>query len=101
MGVQVLDIVWENISIEISYNSDWSNAYRDIYGHAMAHLEIRSNAGERLPITDTGYRSLFLPVPTIEEQGGPITLIQEWLNEASQSAEWKTYVESNKQLSLF
>ncbi|MCB0631595.1 MAG: hypothetical protein R2824_24055 [Saprospiraceae bacterium] len=101
MSVQVLDIVWENISIEISYNSNWSNAYCDIYGHAMGNLEIRSNAGERLPITDTGYRSLFIPVLTIEEQGGPITLIQGWLDEASQSEEWKTYVESNKQLSLF
>jgi len=92
-------ITWENIEIEILYIASKYKFYEEIYGHAMSHIEIRCN--EKLPITDTGYRSHFILEPNIREYGGVEKFIIDWLNDESKSEEWKAIKTRSDQYSLF
>lgn len=86
-------IVWEGIEIEITY------AAASIL--ARSHLELRSKNKERIPVTETGYRSEFLHQGEVEDGGGPEAYTLAWLNHMAKSAEWKAYRQSSQQLSLF
>lgn len=101
-ALQKLALVWENINIQISYNPDYSKAHKQITGERLAHLEIK--ADERLPMTETGYRSHFTAATNIETYGSSTEFVQAWLAEASQSKEWQRYKKTKaqkQQLSLF
>jgi hypothetical protein len=56
---------------------------------------------QRLPITETGYRSYFLHPDEVEAAGGPAAYVLAWLGEEAQSPKWKRHVEASRQLSLF
>lgn len=101
MSIENLTIIWNEISIDITYNNDWSKAYREIQGHSMAHLEIKSQNRQRLPITNTGYKSHFIVATEIEEYGGAAQYVCAWLDHGAQSKKWKDYERKSKQLSLF
>lgn len=92
-------IIWDNITIEITYTQSYSRVYEEIQGYPIAHLELR--ADEPLPVTETGYRSLFTPAPEIEDRGGAEAFTKAWLDSAAQYPAWQNYQEERKQLSLF
>lgn len=100
---QLCRIEWSGITIEISYTPSWSAAYREVYGDDLAHLEVRSIAPERapLPITPTGYHSLFLPRQVFEAEGGPVCYVQRWLATKANDPAWKESEHAARQLSLF
>jgi hypothetical protein len=54
-----------------------------------------------LPITGTGYRSLFVSTLRVQEAGGPVSLVERWLDTEAGSAAWKSGEERKRQLSLF
>jgi hypothetical protein len=85
-------ITWEGITIQIAYAPTR-------FGNVISHLEVRSR--EPNPITATCYRSHFVPCGTIESFGGAPAFVMQWLEEASHSKEWRTYVKGKQQLSLF
>ncbi len=101
MGVQNLSMIWNNITIEVNYNDNWSNVIQETYGYCLAHLEIRSQNKQPLPITGTGYKSHFTPTSEIEEFGGAVEYVNHWLDQEVNSKEWKKYVRQSKQLTLF
>lgn len=84
-------IQWQGMAIQIRHVAGWAAGYD--------HLEIRTIEPDRakLPITETGYRSHFLPGWELEEQGGAVTFVTAWLEHAAQSTEWQ----AARQLSLF
>jgi len=90
---------WQGIEMEISFQPDYSKAYKDQMAASLSHIGIK--AGEPLPITRTGYRSVFLSLEEVEKARGVILLVQKWLDEYSQSEEWKQYRNAQMQLSLF
>ena len=96
---QIFRHTWHGIEIEISFKPNYSHAYKDIMGTSLSHIGI--TAGEPLPITQTGYRSVFHSSEEVEKAGGVIPLVQNWLDEYSKSDEWKKYVNEKSQLSLF
>ena len=98
---EIFHLDWQGIAIEISFTADWSNAFREVYGYSLTHTEIRAENKQRLPITETGYKSAFLPTSTIEEQGGPLGYVEAWLNAEADSQEWTNYCEEQRQGSLF
>ena len=87
---------WQGIEIEAIYTPrKWG---------VIAHLEIRSIApeGVPLPITNTGYRSHFHPIGTVEAHGGDVVAqVSAWLDEEATKPEWRAYVNRSKQGELF
>lgn len=94
--IQSFTIDWQGITLSVTYDPA-------AFGGATSHLEVRSIAPERarLPITETGYRSHFLPPGCIEQQGGPIAYLLAWLDAAAKQREWRDYQEQSRQGSLF
>ena len=97
MSAETHKFTWEGIEIELTY-------VPKAYGGAIAHLEVRSINPKRapLPITETGYRSHFHPVGTVEEgEGTLIEQVTAWLDEEAKSKKWQTYLVESRQFSLF
>lgn len=88
---------WQGIALSVSYEVRWLN----LESATVAHLQIKSTGCERLPITETGYRSHFLPAEEVARAGGPVAYTVAWLDYLAQSNEWKAYAEASRQLSLF
>ena len=87
-------IKWENRPIWIFY--------KPRHLGVIDHVEIRSEDGEPLPITETGYRSHFFgPVEPSMTTDEIVQLVTEWLDKESRSKAWKAYVEQSRQQSLF
>lgn len=93
-------IVWQGITIEISYEANWLNMDGP---YSTAHLEIRATDPDRapLPMTETGYRSHFANPAEIDAAGGPVRFVQEWLAHEAQSKAWKDHEAAARQYSLF
>ena len=93
---QVHRFTWRGIGIEAIYDPDkWG---------IIAHLEIRSimPEGAPLPMTETGYKSHFHPVGTVEASGGDVVAqVIAWLNAEAAKPDWKQFVETDRQGSLF
>lgn len=98
MTSQTYKIRWQNIEIEARYKPHDFNGY-------IAHLELKSinPPKARLPMTETGYRSHFHPIGTIERDfdGDVVAAVTDWLNEEAKSKSWKVYVETSRQYSFF
>ena len=96
MTTQTYRFTWQGIEIEAIYEPNkWQ---------VIAHLEIRSINPERapLPITETGYKSHFHEIGTIEALGGDVVAqVIAWLDEEAEKPDWKTYVEASRQYTLF
>jgi hypothetical protein len=92
---------WEGIKIEAKYEADW-NGCNAKYGHNNAHLEIRSLEPKSapLPITQTGYLSVFHTPGMIELTAGPAAYVLEWLTREADKPAWKATL-APKQLDLF
>lgn len=71
--------------------------------YVIDHLDITcvSPARAALPITETGYRSLFIDESHLIEAGGVVAYVTAWLEEASRSPEWRAQAAAARQGSLF
>ncbi len=87
-----LSFVWEGITIAISHEPNWLNTDYD-------HIEVR--AGEKLPITETGYRSHFIARAELELFDGAEDFVWQWLDKSAMSKDWQKYLRDSRQLSLF
>ena len=87
-----LSLEWEGITIVVSHTSNWLNT-------GYEHIELR--ADQRLPMTQTGYRSRFMPGEELAEFDGIEDFVRQWLDEAATSRDWQKRVKDNRQLSLF
>ncbi|MEL6257052.1 MAG: hypothetical protein AAFR87_33970 [Bacteroidota bacterium] len=96
---QIYTLNWQGIIINISFKPDYFNSTKKILGTAISHLKIK--ALEPLPITSIGFKSLFLSIGEIEEEGDAISYIQNWLDASAKSEAWKQYHKAKIQLSLF
>jgi len=97
MSVQTYRLTWQGIEIEARYKP------RDM-GEIIAHLEIETINPPRtkLPMTETGYKSHFHEVGTIEAyEGGVVQYITDWLDEEAKSRKWLEYAQSTRQGELF
>lgn len=90
-------VVWNGIEIEVRYAAHWCG--RDY----TSHLELHARKPERaaLPMTETGYKSHFVPCGTIEGYGGPVAFVTEWLELEAKRPAWRAAEAASRQLSLF
>lgn len=87
-------IDWRGVTIRIVF---WQRRWKSDFDH----LEVTTMDDAQIPITETGYRSHFLPVGIVKEYGGPKAYVLAWLDHEADSAAWKDKFEASKQLSLF
>lgn len=92
---------WNGISLEVSWEPSWLFLPESRY--AVGHLQVRSIAPERapLPVTETGYRSLFINPQDVMNDGGPLTLVGAWLDCEARNPAWRAQQEAARQLALF
>lgn len=91
---------WRGIAIIVVYTPDFHATPADTHHHC--HLEVMSERpGVPLPITETGYRSVFLPGGEIEDRGGPVRYATQWLEHAAATPQWKAAERDRRQGSLF
>lgn len=92
-------ITWEKIEIELTFKPNYF-ASADV-----SHLEVRCD--EKLPITETGYRSIWLYKNELQNTTFE-KIVLDGLDKASKSKQWQKYLKEKAveqiqktQLSLF
>ena len=87
-------IGWRGVTIRIVF---WKRRWKSDFDH----LEIAAMNDAPIPITETGYRSYFLPDGVVEEHGGQEAYVLTWLDHEADSEAWKKREEASRQMSLF
>lgn len=82
------NITWRGIGIEITFTPEKFGM--------TDHIELRTEGKAALPVTETGYRSHFLPAGTVAQYGGAVAFVTAWLDHEAKRSGW-----SGAQLSLF
>ena len=100
---QVSTFDWCHLTIEVTYTPEWSKAASVAYGEPLALLEIRtvSPAKAPMPISGTGYRSIFLLDSEVEAEGGSEKFARAVLDAAARDKKWQAHEEQARQYSLF
>lgn len=88
MTEETHNITWLGISIEIIY-------IPEKFG-LVDHIEVKAEGRAPLPITETGYKSHFMPAGSVAEYGGAVAFVTSWLEHEAKRSGW-----SGAQLSLF
>ncbi len=89
MSYQTMSIDWRGIEITIGFDAEYFPSL------GMAHMEIRSP--QPLPITETGYKSIFVPKADIADIKIAAALIRQKLDITADRMGWQPEI----QLSLF
>lgn len=87
-----LQLDWRGIIVDVTLTYNWLNTDHH-------HIELR--ADQPLPVSSTGYRSLFLPIDECRRFKSPEEFLQHWLDDAATSTEWLKAEEERRQLKLF
>ncbi len=101
---QIIEVlVWNGRTVEVRYDPDWCSMSELGPGRQLAHLELQTTTPlmAPLPVTDTGYRSHFIPVGIVEDAGGPAAFVHAWLNEEAHKPVWRRIEAAWRQLDLF
>lgn len=89
---ETFELVWQERTVAVSFKTNWLQT-----GHC--HIELRS--ADRLPVTETGYRSQFVSDPTLTHAADIAAYVNHWLDEAADNIVWRRYLEDSRQLNLF
>lgn len=81
-------IVWRGVTVEITYTPEEFSV--------VDHIVLRTDGKTPLPVSDTGFRSHFVPVGMVAEYGGAVAFVTEWLDHEAKRVRWH-----GAQLSLF
>ncbi|WP_127145414.1 hypothetical protein [Pelagibacterium montanilacus] len=81
-------ITWRGIALEITFTPEKFGL--------VDHTEIMSENRVPLPVTETGYRSHFIPVGAVTDHGGAVAFVTAWLDHEAERTGW-----SGAQLSMF
>ncbi len=89
----IYKLIWQGIEIEL-----W---HTPRYAANMDHIAVHSKDCAPLPITETGYKSIFILPERLCEYGDPIELVKPWLDEEAKSQSWQLAQDQGRQMSLF
>lgn len=86
----------EPVTIRITHARDYLSSGSD-------HIEVESIKPKKapLPITETGYRSHFMPPLDLINAGGPVTFVNAWLAEEAKGKAWSNAAKAQAQGDLF
>ena len=93
---------WERITMDIRHDDAF---YSDGEDFNVQHIEVQSWERQKLPITETGYRSHFMTAAKGENPISPYgtakEYVQAWLDYKADSKIWRKYIQDRRQLRLF
>ena len=101
-----LTLDWQGLALSVTCERYW-------LGTQHCHIEVRSpmadcSAGDwtakarlPLPISETGFRSIFVSPEILDEWGGPLPYITAMLDEEAARPEWIAAQAKRRQLTLF
>lgn len=72
-----------------------------VSGQDHIEVQVRNPQGARLPITETGYRSHFIPTTELINAGGPVTFVTAWIDKEAKSRDWQRRESTRAQGNLF
>lgn len=81
-------IAWRGVTVEVTFTPAKFGM--------TDHIELRTADKTPLPVTETGYRSHFLPLGNVAAAGGAVALVTAWLDHEAKQTGW-----TGAQLSLF
>ena len=101
MTYSIKTIIWQSYTIEVRYAADPFNMASH-NREAMSHIEIRTITPENaaIPITETGYKSHFIPKIALDDYETPEAFVKAWLDHDARSADWRDAEENARQMSL-
>jgi hypothetical protein len=91
-GYQTFTLIWAERSIVVSHQVNWLRS-------GYWHIELR--CADQLPVTATGYRSIFVPQADFADETAIKGFVIGLLDEAAASKEWQNYLQASRQLDLF
>jgi len=91
-GYERFTIIWADRRISVSYRANWLRT-------SYWHIELRCD--ERLPVTQTGYRSIFVPEADLVNEAAITDFVIAALDQAALSKAWHDYLQASRQLDLF
>ena len=91
-----LSLDWQGIPLSVSYEANWMNGIGNV-----SHIEVHSPDKQPLPITSTGYRSIFVSPEILSEWGGPLPYVSAMLAAEAKRPEWIAAQAKRQQLTLF
>ena len=89
---QTFELLWCGRTVSVSYQDHWLNS---------DHWHIELRCAERLPVTESGYRSYIAPCAEDAEEADVRGLVMGWLDTAAKSKKWQEQVDADRQLDLF
>ena len=81
-------IAWRGVTVAITFTPARFST--------VDHIELRTEGKTPLPVTETGYRSHFLPLGNVMEYGGAVAYVTDWLDHEADRVKW-----GGAQLSVF
>lgn len=87
---------WRGRALTVRWARQWGSE-----NFPISHLEVRSDDGQPLPITETGYRSHFVGAESVEAWGCPTDYVRAWLDHEADTDAWREHEAASRQLSLF
>jgi hypothetical protein len=91
-GYQTFTLIWAERSIAVSHQVNWLRS-------GYWHIELR--CADQLPVTQTGYRSIFVPQADFADETAIKDFVTRLLDEAAVSPAWQAYLVASRQLTLF
>lgn len=95
----VSEFTWQNISVHATYTPYYMSSSFLNDTSVLSHIEIR--ASEPLPITSTGYKSMFFYQNKNDMITDPERYVREHFDEGEKSKTWQRYLIDQLQPSLF
>jgi hypothetical protein len=94
------EIAWRGLTVRVSYDR---NAFaRPGEPYHVSHLQIASAKPRGpLPMSETGYKSAFVPGGEVEANGGVVAYVTRWLDAAALKPAWKAIERDLRQGRLF
>jgi len=95
---------WQGIPIVIEWEEEafgWDGAHNDS-DFKLSHISVMAYKDRTpLPVSETGYKSLFQHPDTVLQWGGPVEFIMALLDEWAKGEEWQKIKFTSRQKEIF